>query len=188
MWGPRGSAAEEGLWLMPKMMIEIRAEQTDDCAAIREVHVRAFGGDEEGSLVDLLRNRKKAVISLVAVWQERVVGHILFSPISISNAPEDFRAVGLAPLAVLPDFQNHGIGSQLTRAGLEACRQRDYDAVVVLGHPGYYPRFGFSRAKDYGLDNEYDATDAFMVMELKPGALKRVSGLVQYAPEFREAL
>ena len=170
------------------MMTEIRAEQPNDRAAIREVHVCAFGGDEEANLVELLRNRKKAVISLVAVSQQRVVGHILFSPISISNAPEDFRAVGLAPLAVLPEFQNHGIGSQLTHAGLEACRQRDYDAVVVLGHPGYYPRFGFSRAKDHGLDNEYDALDAFLVMELKPRSLQRVSGLVQYAPEFREAL
>jgi putative acetyltransferase len=170
------------------MMIEIRAEQPNDRAAIREVHLCAFGGDEEANLVELLRNRKKAVISLVAVSQQRVVGHILFSPISISNAPEDLRAVGLAPLAVVPESQNHGIGTQLTRAGLEACRQRDYDAVVVLGHPGYYPRFGFSRAKDHGLENEYDAPEAFMVMELKPGALQRVSGLVQYAPEFREAL
>jgi putative acetyltransferase len=170
------------------MMSKIRTEQPGDRTAIREVHVRAFGGEEEANLVDLLRNRKKAVISLVAVLQQRVVGHILFSPISISNAPEDFRAVGLAPLAVLPEFQKLGIGSQLTHAGVQVCRQRDYDAVVVLGHPGYYPRFGFSRAKDYGLDNEYDALDAFMVMELKPGALQRVSGLVRYVPEFREAL
>jgi putative acetyltransferase len=87
----------------------------------------------------------------------------------------------------LPEFQNRGIGSQLTQAGLDACRKAGYDVVVVLGHPSYYPRFGFSKAKDYGLDNEYNAQDAFMVMELKPGVLRGLAGLVQYAPEFREA-
>lgn len=167
-------------------MVEIRREQPEDYAGIREVHVRAFG-DPEANLVDLLRDRKKAPISIVAVEGDRVVGHIMFSPISISRAPVDFRGVGLAPLAVLPEFQNRGIGSRLTQAGLEACRQASYDAVVVLGHTTYYPRFGFTRAKDYRLDNEYNAQDAFMVTELKPDALKEVEGLVQYAPEFREA-
>jgi putative acetyltransferase len=168
-------------------MFEIRTEEPNDCAGIREVHQRAFGGDEEANLVELLRNRKKASVSLVALSTHRVVGHIMFSPVSISPAAKDFRGIGLAPLAVLPEFQNRGIGSQLTQAGLEACRKASYDVVVVLGHTSYYPRFGFLRAKDYGLDNEYDAEDAFMVMELKPGALRRLAGLVQYAPEFREA-
>jgi putative acetyltransferase len=168
-------------------MVEIRKEEPDDRVAIREVNVQAFGNDEAANLVDLLRNRKKALISLVAISDQRVVGHIMFSPISISEAPEDFRGIGLAPLAVLPEFQNRGVGSQLTQAGLKWCRQGSYDAVVVLGHTSYYPRFGFARAKDYGLDNEYGAGDAFMVMELKPGALHGVHGLVQYAPEFREA-
>jgi putative acetyltransferase len=167
-------------------MVEIRKEEPDDQAAIREVHLQAFGNDEAANLVDLLRNRKKAPISLVAISDQRVVGHVMFSPISISEAPEGFRGIGLAPLAVLPEFQNRGVGSQLTQAGLEWCRQGSYDAVVVLGHTNYYPRFGFSRGKDYGLDNEYGAGDAFMAMELKPGALHGIRGLVQYAPEFRE--
>jgi len=168
-------------------MFEIRTEKPDDYAGIREVHVLAFGGDEEANLVELLRNRKKACISLVAMSAHRVVGHIVFSAVSISSAPKTFRGIGLAPLAVLPEFQERGVGSQLTQAGLEACRKAGYDAVVVLGHTSYYPRFGFSRAKDYGLDNEYNAEDAFMVMELRPGALHGLAGLVQYAPEFREA-
>jgi putative acetyltransferase len=88
-------------------------------------------------------------------------------------------------LAVPPEFQRRGVGTQLSHAGIEARRQLDYDAVVVLGHPSYYPRFGFSRAKDRGLDNAYNALDAFMVMELKPAALLGIEGLVQYAPEFR---
>jgi putative acetyltransferase len=89
-------------------------------------------------------------------------------------------------MSVLPEFQNRGIGSRLVREGLEACRQRDYEVVVVLGHIDYYPRFGFVRAKDRGLDNEYDAVDAFMVMELRKGVLERIHGLVKYAPEFRD--
>src|SRR4029077_14492876 len=101
--------------------------------------------------------------------------------------PENFRGIGLGPMSVLPEFQNKGIGSRLVREGLEACKRDGYDAVVVLGHTKFYPRFGFSRAKDYGLDNEYNATDAFMVMELQVGVLGKISGLVKYAPEFREA-
>ena len=168
------------------MIIEVRPEQPGDYAQVRDVHVRAFGDNEVADLVDLLRSRNKVVISLVAVSSRRVVGHILFSPITISNAAGGFRGLGLAPLGVLPEFQNRGVGSQLTQAGLEACRQLNYDAVVVLGHPTYYPRFGFTKAKDYGLDNEYNALDAFMVMELKPGVLLGIEGLVQYAPEFKE--
>lgn len=168
------------------MTIEIRSEKPDDQQGIHEVHVRAFGGHDEARLVDLLRERQKASISLVAVSDHHVVGHIVFSPISISGAPKTFRGVGLAPLAVVPEFQNQGIGSRLTRAGLDACRRGNYDAVVVLGHVNYYPRFGFSRAKNYRLDNEYAADDAFMVVELKAGALQCIEGLVQYAPEFRE--
>ena len=148
-------------------MIEIRQETPDDFPAVRDVNERAFGGAAEAQLVDMLRAANKAVVSLVALHQGRVVGHILFSPVTVTQAPENFRGVGLAPMSVLPEFQNKGIGSKLVRDGLEACKREGYDAVVVLGHTKYYPRFGFSRAKDYGLDNEYDALDAFMVVELK---------------------
>src|SRR5688572_15844519 len=129
--------------------VEIRSERPEDRVAIREIHVRAFGDADAANLVDLLRDRKKAPISLVGVAGDKVVGHIMFSPITISEAPEDFRGIALAPLAVQPDYQNRGIGSQLARAGVDACLQRGYDVVVVLGHKTYYPRFGFSRAKDF---------------------------------------
>lgn len=168
------------------MIVEVRPETSDDHTQVRDVIVRAFGDNEAADLVDLLRSRGKAVISLVAVTSHRVIGHILFSAITISNAPPAFHGLGLAPLAVLPEFQKRGVGSQLTQAGLEACREWGYDVVVVLGHPEYYPRFGFSKARAFGLDNEYNAEDAFMVIELKPGALLGIQGLVQYAPEFRE--
>lgn len=166
-------------------MVTIRRERPDDIASVRQVNERAFGTSGEANLVDRLRASDKAVVSLVADDAGQVVGHILFSPVSIANAPPAFRAVGLAPMGVLPEFQRTGIGSALVREGLAACRQVGCDAVVVLGHVGYYPRFGFARASDHGLGNEYGATDAFMVVELHRGALQGVSGLVTYAEEFR---
>jgi putative acetyltransferase len=168
-------------------MIEIRLERPDDVAAIRHVNERAFGGPAEAKLVDQLRAANKVVMSLVAQHSNHVVGHVLFSPVTIANAPRSFRGAGLAPMSVLPEFQNQGIGSQLVRDGLVACRDAGYDVVVVLGHVGYYPRFGFARAQDYCLENEYDAADAFMVLELREGALEGVGGLVKFAPEFQEA-
>ena len=167
-------------------MIEIRSETPADHSAIRDVNDRAFGGPAEGKLVDMLRSANKALISLVAFHQNQVLGHILFSRVTVAVAPEAFRAVGLAPMSVLPEFQNRGIGSRLVRTGLEACMRDGYDAVVVLGHTEFYPRFGFLRASDFGLDNEYDAVDSFMVTELRKGSLQGVRGLVQYAPEFRD--
>jgi len=116
-----------------------------------------------------------------------VVGHILFSGVTIANAPLAFSGVGLAPVAVLPQFQRRGIGSKLIRDGLEQCRQAGYDAVVLIGYPVYYSRFGFMRASDFGLQNEYGVVDEFMVLPLRDGGLKGVSGMVKYLPEFREA-
>lgn len=168
-------------------MIEIRAERPGDVVAIRVVNERAFGSSAEARLVDLLRAANKAMISLVAQQDDQVVGHILFSPVSVTSAPETLRAVGLAPLSVLPKFQNQGIGSRLIHEGLLACQAARRDIVVVLGHIGYYPRFGFSTASDYGLENEYGASEAFMVLELRKGVLDRVSGLVKFAPEFNDA-
>lgn len=168
-------------------MVEIRVERPDDVAAIRDVNERAFGAPAEARLVDQLRASNKAVVSLVAQHGDHVVGHILFSPVTIANAPQSFRAVGLAPMSVLPEFQNQGIGSRLVREGLVRCQEAGYDAVVVVGHVNYYPRFGFVKAQPYGLENEYGATDAFMVLELRKGALEGVRGLVMFAPEFEEA-
>jgi len=164
--------------------VTIRRERVDDVASIRHVIEHAFDTTAEANLVERLRAGDKAVVSLAAERAGQVVGHILFSPVSVTHAPQTFRAVGLAPLSVLPEFQQTGIGSALVRDGLAACQEAGCDAVVVLGHVDYYRRFGFSRASDVGLDNEYGATDAFMVMELRSGALQGVGGLVRYAEEF----
>ncbi len=170
-------------------MIGIREEQQEDYQEIRQVIVAAFGGAPEepaANVVELLRDRNKALIALVAVSNNRIVGHIMFSPVTMTAAPQAFRAVGLAPLSVLPEFQRHGIGSMLAREGLNRCAAAGFEIAVVLGSPYYYPRFGFSRASLYGLGNEYDTDENFMAIELKNGTLDKVNGTVQYSPEFKE--
>jgi putative acetyltransferase len=165
--------------------MEIRDERDEDREAIRRVHLDAFGGDVEVRLVDLLRGRGKAVVSLVAVEGGDVVGHVLFSPVSIDGGATH-RALGLAPVGVLPAFQRVGIGSGLIREGLARCARAGWDLVVLVGDPAYYARFGFHAAKQHGLDNEYGVNDEFMVLELHPGSLDRARGLVRYQPEFTE--
>jgi putative acetyltransferase len=159
----------------------IRAEQTEDRQAIWMVHTAAFPTDGEAQLVDALRAGGKATVSLVAEQDGAIVGHVLFSPVTgASGRP----GVGLAPVAVLPAWQRRGIGSKLIEAGIVACRDAGIGFIVVLGHAGYYPRFGFRKASDFGLANEYDADEEFMVLELQPGALMGERGLVRYAAEF----
>jgi len=167
--------------------MEVRKEKPEDGPAVRRVHEQAFGGSGEANLVEMLREANKTPISLVATCDEQVVGHILFSPVTIAFAPPGFKTIGLAPVGVLPEFQGRGIGSLLVREGLQECRKGGYAIVVVLGSPAYYSRFGFSRAADYGLGNEYGADEHFMAMELRQGALAEVSGTVKYQPEFRKA-
>jgi len=167
-------------------MVLIRPERPEDADAVRAVHRAAFDTDAESRLVDHLRDRGEAVVSLVAEVEGAVVGHVLFSPVSLV-APSGCReGLGLAPLAVLPAHQRGGVGSALVREGLATCEKRGGAFVVVLGHPAYYPRFGFRRAGEVGLANEYGADEAFMVLELRPGALPAEGGLVKYGPAFAE--
>ena len=166
----------------------IRPETPDDITAVHNVNELAFGCSNEADLVDALRANGAATVSLVAVEDGRIVGHVLFSPVSIEPDCSETNALGLAPMAVLPDFQNRGIGSQLVREGLKECRRIGCEVVVVLGHPEYYPRFGFVPASQKGLRSEYPVPDeVFMVMELKPGTLADQKGLVKYRPEFIDA-
>ena len=166
-------------------LIIIRPETPDDVAAIRVVNQRAFGQPAEAELVEALRAHGKATVSLVADQAGQVVGHILFSPVMIESKGQIIAGVGLAPMAVLPEFQSRGIGSRLVEAGLAACRNAGHERAVVLGHAHYYPRFGFVPASRYGLRSEYDVPDGvFMAIELRDGALQGCAGLVKYAPEF----
>lgn len=165
--------------------MDIRAEEPEDIEAIREVNLAAFGRVGEANLVDQLRGLDSTV-SWVAVCGGQIVGHICFSPVAIADScPPDLRMLGLAPLAVRPEFQRRGIGSQLVECGLDECTQLGIQAVVVLGSPDYYPRFGFKPAKLWGLGCEYSVPDeAFMVVELVKGALVGCRGTVKYRSEF----
>ena len=168
-------------------MIIIRAEKGEDHSAVRHINKLAFGRPNEAALVDALRQVAHPHISLVAVLDSQVVGHIFFSAVSIESEDSTFTALGLAPMAILPKYQKRGIGSDLVLEGLKECRCMGHDIVVVIGHPEYYPRFGFTPAKSKGLRCEYDVPDeVFMVAELKPGALNGRRGLVKYHPEFSE--
>ena len=163
----------------------VRRERPDDRVAIRAVNELAFGSPVEADLVDALRARGQATLSLVAVEAERVVGHVLFSPVTIQSGGERVAALGLGPMAVLPTHQRQGIGSLLVRTGLAACRDAGHGCVVVLGHPEYYPRFGFTPARRHGVAWEHPAPDeAFMLLELRDGALGGRGGIARYQPEF----
>ncbi len=165
--------------------LRIRREQSGDEAAIAHVNDAAFGGPAEARLVDAVRRAGHAAISLVAVTGSRIAGHILFTPIVLDPPAAPLLMLGLGPMAVLPECQRHGIGSRLVEAGLRECAQAGCGVVVVIGHPEFYPRFGFRPAGAYGLRNEYGVDDeAFMVLELVPGALSDRRGLVRYVPEF----
>ena len=167
--------------------MNIRAETPEDYSAVRQVNEEAFGSPGEAELVDALRKNTQPYISLVAEVGSRIVGHIFFSPVRIESEVHAPAALGLGPMAVLPEYQNQGVGSGLVRRGLEECRKLGHEVVVVLGHPEYYPRFGFVPASRKGLSCEYPVPDeAFMVLELRAGALSGHKGLVRYSPEFSQ--
>ena len=163
----------------------VRPEAISDIAAIRRVHTEAFGHPEEAALVDALRVAGALCVSLVAVAKGAVVGHIAFSPVIIQSDASTLSALGLAPLAVLPEHQRRGTGARLVRAGLAACGETPYGLVFVLGAPQFYGRFGFEPAEPLGITWEYGGPpDAFMVQALRQGALRGVRGLVAYRREF----
>jgi putative acetyltransferase len=174
-----------------KIMTTVRAEQKNDAEAIDEVTRLAFGQEDECLLIRRIRNSPRFIpdLSLVAVKEGKIVGHILFSPIIIETAKGNIQALSLAPMAVLPAFQNRGIGSELVQEGLSRCRRLDHKIVVVIGHPDYYPRFGFILARPQGLAVAFPVPDeAFMVQELVPRALESIKGTVRYPPEFNETI
>lgn len=158
--------------------LAVRAERPGDEIAIRQVHAEAFGRAQEAELVDALRAAGAAVISEVAVVDARIVGHVLFSPAGEGR-------LALAPLAVVRGQRKRGLGAALVRRGLARAREAGARAVVVLGEPGYYARFGFVAALRFGMRCKWPGTqDAFMALELQRGALQGASGIVNYHSAF----
>jgi putative acetyltransferase len=163
----------------------IRAVRPRDLAAVGRVHREAFGGNGEAGLVAALHAAGQATLSLLGETDDDIVAHVLFSPVDVEHG-DTSGLLGLAPVAVRPSHQHRGLGSELVRAGLDAARRAGAAAVVVLGEPAYYARFGFRPASGFGLHDVYGGGDAFMALELQPDALRDCRGRIDYAPAFAD--
>jgi putative acetyltransferase len=161
----------------------VRNEKPEDCAAIRLVNEEAFGRPEEADLVDRLRAQGVVLASFVAEADGLIAGHILFSRMSIETIDKSVSAVALAPSAVIPRFQRQGFGTMLTTHGLDLLRAQNEQIVLVLGHPDYYRRFGFSTDKARFIESPFNP-ESFMALELKPNALDGIRGKVRYPEAF----
>lgn len=171
-------------------VIRVREERPDDEAAIRVVNERAFPTAVEADLVDALRVACSDALSLVAEADGRIVGHILFSPVRIEGAHGDRIGMGLAPMAILPERQRQGIGAALVRDGLRRLHERGCPFVIVLGHPDYYPRFGFERASLYGITSQWDGIPDEALLVLFPARPREgdFAGTARYRHEFDAAM
>ncbi|NNK75898.1 MAG: N-acetyltransferase [Maribacter sp.] len=169
-------------------MITIRKEQPADIDAIRQLHLSAFEDGPEASLVDKLRLSCSEFLSFVALKNETIVGHILFTPATIDGSAS--IGIGLAPMAVLPSEQKNGIGSKLVRHGLDYLESDGCPFVIVLGHPKYYLRFGFEPASKYNLHSQWEEVpdEAFMAIILNTESIPQSGGISRYRSEFNDAM
>jgi putative acetyltransferase len=168
--------------------LHIRPETPSDCSAIRQVNEQAFGKPNEARIVEGVRESPFFIpeLSLVAERDREIVGHLLFSKGRVQGEGESWDLLALGPLAVRPPWQRQGIGSQLIQAGLERAVQQGHRGVFLIGHPAYYPRFGFTPASAFGLELPFEVPDeVFMALPLWPGAMDEIRGTVVYAPAFR---
>ncbi len=170
--------------------ITVRPELPTDVESVREVNLAAFEQPTEADLVDMLRRSCPEALSLVADVGGQVVGHILFTPARLATTDHIIMGMGLAPMAVLPSFQRRGIGSRLVDEGLQMLRSRRCPFVIVVGHPEYYPRFGFEPASHHGLSCQWEGVpdEAFMVVNLDADRMQGATGIVRYRDEFDAAM
>ncbi len=168
----------------------IRRETKEDISDIQALNELAFGQSLEASIVNKLRSNCSSLLSLVASENEKIVGHILFSPAEIEGLHGTTKGMGLAPIAVLPAMQRQGIGTQLINRGIEELKKLQCAFIIVLGHPEYYPRFGFERASMYGIECQWEDVpdEAFMILWLDKSKIGRISGTAKYREEFNEAV
>jgi putative acetyltransferase len=166
--------------------VTIRREGGDDLLAIDRVNREAFGSEEEALMVRTVRESGEPTISLVAIANGNVVGHVLFTRATISSSDRrEWAAAALAPMGVLPEHQRQGIGSKLVERGLRECLDSGYERAIVLGHPSFYTRFGFRPAQQWDIRWEYSPPiEAFMAVALVPGALEECSGIARYQAAF----
>jgi putative acetyltransferase len=169
--------------MMAEMDIHIREERPDDYLVVREVNETAFERPDEADLVDRLREDGVALLSLVAEMESRIVGHILFSRMSIESTQRTLPAVSLAPMAVRPSHQRRAVGSRLIRHGIRELRACGERLVIVVGHKDYYPRFGFASERARYLSSPFPA-HAVMALELSPGATGELRGALRYPAAF----
>ncbi|MEW6521073.1 MAG: N-acetyltransferase [Thermodesulfobacteriota bacterium] len=171
-------------------MITIRKERTEDIPHIRDINLQAFGQPAEARIIEALRRNCAAFLSLVAEDDGQLIGHILFTPVVIDPDGRGLAGMGLAPMAVLPERQRQGTGSALVERGLQLLRQRACPFVVVLGHPQFYARFGFTPASRRNIRSQWQAVpdEAFGLLVLDQAAMQGISGTACYRDEFNEAM
>jgi putative acetyltransferase len=170
-------------------MTEIREEKAEDIAAIRNVNEQAFGQSQEADLVDALRRSCREILSLVAVVDGQIIGHLLLSPVAVETDKKRALGMGLGPMAVLPGYQRQGVGTQLIQDGIKKLRDSGCPFMIVLGHPEYYPRFGFESASGHGIRSEWEVPEkAFLVLVLDGQKMKGVTGVAKYRLEFSNVL
>lgn len=169
--------------ILSNFILAISVAQPEQAASIRALNQAAFAGSEEADLVEKLVEEGHSLLSLVAILNGQVVGHALFSRMWIRGRASMNSAVALAPIAVLPSHQRQGLGAKLITVGIEAMSARGERIILVVGHPDYYPKFGFSSEKTTSIESPFPP-EAFMALELVPGSLDGLSGKVIYPPPF----
>ncbi len=168
-------------------MITIRQETTSDIDSVREINELAFKQPDEAILVDKLRKSCKNILSLVAELDNKIVGHILFSQVVIDSTKGVIKGMGLGPMATLPEYQRQGIGAGLINTGLGILTKSNCPFVVVLGHPTYYPRFGFEPASNFGIGCDWEVpNEVFMIQVFDNKLLSNIKGTALYRSEFSE--
>lgn len=171
-------------------MITVREENKSDLIAIKNVNDKAFGQPQEGNVIDKIRASDSRVLSMVAEIDKNVVGHIFYSTAEIAYDNEKIVGMGLAPLAVLPEYQRQGIGKRLINESISILRKRSVPFIIVLGHKDYYPKFGFEIASKYGIKCQWENVpdEAFMILILDKEKMLNIHGVARYRDEWNEAM